>query len=156
MILVLLGTNPYPFERLASEMDRLAKAHNLDVFVQSGSTKYPFKYCEAVSFMPYAEIRRKISQCEMLIVQGGAGSIADGLSASQPMVVIPRDPKHGESQDCQADLVRRLEALGCVIGVYAIQDLWEKMNQAKQFHPVRPPANRIPNVIKNYLESLSR
>lgn len=156
MIFVLFGTSPCPFDRLAREIDQLAQTHHLDVFVQSGSTKYPFKYCEAAPFMPHAEITRRISQCEMLIVQGGAGSISDGLSASKPMVAVPRDPKFGESKAGQTELVRRLEALDCLIGVYNIKDLWNKMNQAEHFRPLRPPANHIPGVIKNYLESLKR
>lgn len=154
MILVLLGTNPYPFDRLAKEVDELAGVHNLDVFVQSGSTRYPFKYCKAVSFMPYAEVVAKIEQCELMIVQGGAGSISDGLSAAKPIVAVPRIPKFGESQDCQVDLVRKLEALGCLIGVYNIHDLWDNMTRAKEFRPKKPPANCIPGLIKSFMESL--
>lgn len=137
MILVLLGTNPYSFRRLASAVDELAGANGLDVFMQLGNTEYRPKHCRSASFIPIDEIRRSALEAEMLITQGGVGSIREGLAAGKPVIAVPRRPDLAESQDKQEDLVRALECEGRVIAVYDIGQLGAAIERARHFCP--PP-----------------
>lgn len=152
MIFVLMGTNPYPFTRLAAEIDSLTGVYKWDTFVQCGFTQYNFKHCTAQPFLPYADVLQKIKECEVVVTQGGAGSISDGIGFRKPVVAVPRYPQLGESQDEQSCFVQKLEQLGCVLGVYDVADLYQVIQKSKTFVPNKPPANRIPEIINNFLE----
>jgi len=154
VILVLLGTNPYPFTRLARQIDELAGRLNLDVFIQTGTTPYKPVHCESKAFLTYDEIKLKIEACELLVVQGGAGSIGDGLKAKKAVVAVPRYPNLGECPDDQEELVQALDRAGCVIGVYDVADLGAAIDRSHSFVPARLPENRIPQIIKNFLQGI--
>lgn len=95
MIFVLMGTNPYPFTRLAKAVDELAGVHQWEVAVQCGSTRYDFKHCAARPYFAHDEVRQHIEACEVLVTQGGAGSISEGLCCHKPVVAVPRYPLLG-------------------------------------------------------------
>lgn len=154
MILVLLGTNPYSFERLARAVDELAARHGWDVFIQMGNTPYQPKHCQYATFLPRAEVAAKARECELMIVQGGTGSIHEGLAAGKPVVAVPRRPQLGESQDYQEDLVRAMEAQGRLLGVYEIDQLEVVIERARSFRAAPGPGNRISSLVRDYLESL--
>ena len=154
MIFAMFGTNPYPFTRLAKGLDDFAGKTGCHVEVQCGHTKYGFHHCQATPFLPHNDILKKIGEAECLIVQGGAGSISDGLRSGRPLVAVPRSPDFLESPDRQVELVRKLEVMGCLTAVYDIADLELKINEAKYKKAVRPPANRVPAIIREYLEEL--
>ena len=154
MILVLLGTNPYPFVRLARAVDDLAGRFGWDVFMQSGHTVHDFKHCRFVSFMGREEILTKVDACEFMIVQGGCGSIHEGLAAGKPLIAVPRQPELVESQDRQEELVRALECKGCVIGLYDVADLESAVEHARTFRAAPLPTNQIPSIIRNFLALL--
>ncbi len=154
MILVLLGTNPYPFERLACAVDDLAGRLGWDVFMQSGHTVYDLKHCRFAPFLRHEEILAKVRACEFMIVQGGCGSIHEGLAAGKPVIAVPRQPELGESQDRQEELVRALERKGCVIGLYDVTYLESAVAHARTFRATPLPPNQIPSIIRNFLESL--
>jgi len=154
VILVLLGTNPYPFERLARAVDDLAGRLGWDVFIQSGHTVYDFKHCRFVPFLRREDVLAKVHVCEFMIVQGGCGSIHEGLAAGKPVIAAPRQPELGESQDRQEELVHALESKGCVIGLYDVTDLESAVAHARTFRAAPLPPNQIPSIIRNFLKVL--
>ena len=62
MILVLLGTNPYPFHRLMSAVINWAEGHDEKVIVQSGNTPVNTKVIEFYDFVDHAKILDWINQ----------------------------------------------------------------------------------------------
>lgn len=155
MILTLLGTNPYAFGRLASAMDELAGRHGWDVFMQTGHTPFAPRHCRHADFLPRERIVELVRACEVLVTQGGAGSIHEGLAAGRPVVAVPRRPELGESQDRQEDLVRALEAQGRVLAVHDIAALESAIAAARTFRAAPAPGNRIPALIRDYLGNLT-
>lgn len=155
MILVLLGTNPYSFERLARAVDDLAGSRGWDVMMQTGHTPYVPRYARHAAFLPREEIRELVRRCSVLIAQGGAGSIHEGLAAGKPVVAVPRRPELGEAQDRQEELVRALERQGRILAVYELAELESAVDRARTFQPPPPPPNEIPLLIARYLESLT-
>ena len=153
MIMVMLGTNPYPFTRLVDEIDRLAGQQGLDVFIQTGNTPAQPKHCAWQAFLSHAEIIKKIETCEFLITQGGAGSISDGLKMGKRVIAVPRYKHLGECPDCQEELVYALEKMGCVIGVFDIEKLEEAIRTVQYLVPQGLPGNRIPSIIASQLET---
>lgn len=155
VILVLLGTNPYSFERLARAVDELAGRKGWDVFMQTGHTPYAPAHCRHAAFLPHDDVLKLAGQCDFMIVQGGAGSIHEGLAAGKPVIAVPRQPERGESQDRQADLVEALAARGCVVGVRETAQLEAAVETIRNFRPARPPDNHVPQLVRNYLETLA-
>ena len=154
MILVLLGTNPYSFERLARAVDDLAGRRGWDLVTQTGHTPYRPRHGRHAAFFPREEIRALARRCELLIVQGGAGSMHEGLAAGKPVIAVPRRPELGESQDRQEDLVRALEGQGRILAVYDVKDLDAAVIDARTFRPRPAPPNEIPALISRFLEDL--
>ncbi len=154
MIVVLLGTNPYSFKRLACAVDELAGRRGWDVFMQTGYTVCNLSHCRSEPFIPLERVRELVFACDVLITQGGAGSIHEGLAAGKPVIAVPRRPELGESQDRQEDLVAALERQGRIIAVNDTKDLEEAIVVARTFRAASAPANYIPMLIGSYLERL--
>ena len=154
MILVLLGTNPYSFDRLACAMDKLAGQHGWDVFMQTGNTIYKPMHCRYAAFLPREQLQSLVKDCEILVTQGGAGSIHDGLAAGRAVVAVPRLPEFNESQDEQIELVQAMEKAGRLIGVYNIEQLYESIQKALSFCAHTDVPHRINKLIANYIDKL--
>ena len=151
MILVLLGTNPYSFERLARAIDELAVGLGGDVFIQTGNTPYHPRHCRWAPFVPRDAILRMVKDCELLITQGGAGSIHDGLAAGKTVIAVPRRPEFHESTDRQEELVRALEAEGRILAVHDVAELPSAVARARDFRPAAAKPNQIPEIIRTFL-----
>jgi UDP-N-acetylglucosamine transferase subunit ALG13 len=154
LILVLLGTSPHPFDRLVSAVDIQACEYGWDVFMQIGHTSYIPKHCNFARFLPHAQIQEKVKACELMIVQGGAGSIHEGLAAGKPVIAVPRQDDLGEAFGAQEKLVLALSKQGRIIGVYDVEELATAVKLARSFHPTDPPPNVIPKLIQKFIESL--
>jgi UDP-N-acetylglucosamine transferase subunit ALG13 len=150
--MVMLGTNPYPFTRLVTAIDDIARRQGLDVFMQTGNTPAAPRNCRWQAFLSHDDVVGMIEACEVLVTQGGAGSISDGLRMGKRVIAVPRYRHLGECPDCQEELVRALERLGCVIGVYDVAKLEEALLSARAFVPRRLPENRIPSLIALQLQ----
>jgi UDP-N-acetylglucosamine transferase subunit ALG13 len=153
LIAVLLGTNPYSFTRLVNQVDFIASESNMHFYVQLGNTKNNPKYCEYERFVDHKKLLNKIYKSELVVSHGGFGSIRDALMCKKPVVAVPRRPELGESQDFQEELVRELEASGRLIGVYDINQLYSKIQEActKKFH--YGSQNNICKIINTFLKN---
>ena len=107
MILVLIGTNPYSFHRLAEAADRYAKECGEEMFIQLGHTDYSPVHSKYKRFLNKQELLEKIDDASLVISQGGFGSIADCLERGKRVVAVPRKPELKESPDRQEELVHR-------------------------------------------------
>ena len=132
MIFVSFG-NPYEdFSRLARAIDEYAKITTEKVIVQQGFTNYDFKYVEHFDFCTKEEINNYTEKAEVLVLQGGWGSISDAIEKGKRIVAVPRIMGIEHNHD-QIQLVKKLEQLHCLIGVYVIEDLANKIKLAKAF-----------------------
>lgn len=103
MILALFGTNPYPFERLANWLERLAREEGHNIEAQTGATP-AFGHCRCFDFLPHATILTKMKSADCIITQGGYGGCLDALYLGRPLIIVPRCPELGECRDNQAEL----------------------------------------------------
>lgn len=122
--------------------------------MQTGNTAYQPKHCRHTAFISHEQVKSLIIECDVLVTQGGAGSIHEGLAAGRPVVAVPRCPELGESQDAQVELVRAMEQAGRLIAVYDIKDLYACIQNAFSFHPTPSTPHRINSLIKDFLERL--
>ena len=132
MIFASLGTMDMPFYRMAKAVDEFAATTEEEVVVQTGYTDYEYKYAKAFKFCTKEEMLNYILKANMLILQGGWGAISEAMEMRKKIVVIPRYDKTEHIHD-QFQLIRKLDSLGCVIGVFDEKDLPEAIKRADSF-----------------------
>jgi UDP-N-acetylglucosamine transferase subunit ALG13 len=153
LILVLLGTNPYSFSRLARAADEYADVYKKEMFIQLGNTRdYLPRNSQYKHFSGKQQLLKKIEEAEIVITQGGFGSIADCLLAGKKVVAVPRQPELNESPDQQEELVRELEKIGRVVGVYQIADLPNAIETAMKRETKKGEPNRISQLVTNFIK----
>lgn len=134
MIFVSLGTMDMPFFRMAEAIDKLAANIQDNVIVQTGYTNYKYKNVSKVfTFCTKEEMQKYIEQADLLILQGGWGAISEAMEKGKRIVVMPRHDKTEHIHD-QFQLIRKLDELGCVIGVFDENNLEESVNKAYNFN----------------------
>ncbi|WP_165869223.1 glycosyltransferase [Thiogranum longum] len=148
MILVMLGTNPYPFLRLLYAVDKWAGEHDEEVVVQAGHTGCNTDNIKCHDFVPHRQIEQWISEARIVVTQGGFGSIRDSLAAKKPTIAVPRMREFGECQDDQAELVDALAQEGKVIALYEVEMLDHAINGASDFVVPDAMASRIPEIVR--------
>ena len=103
-ILCLVGTNPYSFERLISYVDKtLGTKYN--VIIQLGNTSYSPKNSVFFKYRKRSEILKLIKKADIVITQGGFGSMRDVLSCNKKLIAVPRLIELNECQGDQKELV---------------------------------------------------
>lgn len=132
MIFASLGTMDKPFYRMAEAVDLFAASCDQEIVVQTGYTDYAYNYAKAFRFCTREEMMEYISEATILILQGGWGAISEAMELSKRIVVMPRHDKTEHIHD-QFQLIRKLDSLGCVIGVFNEKDLPAAVEKAKTY-----------------------
>lgn len=133
MIFVSLGTMDMPFYRMAKAVDEWAATTNEEIIVQTGYTDFNYNHISKVfKFCTKDEMQNYIEKADILILQGGWGAISEAMEKKKKIVVMPRHDKTEHIHD-QFQLIRKLDKLGCVIGVFEENDLPIKIQQAYNF-----------------------
>lgn len=120
-IFVTVGTYELQFDRLFKELDRCLseKKINAVVTAQVGSTNYTPENFNYFDYCSQDQIHKLINDSDIVICQGGCGSIMDSLSQRKKVIAVPRLVKFGEySDNHQLELVQELERLGFISAVY--------------------------------------
>jgi UDP-N-acetylglucosamine transferase subunit ALG13 len=113
MILVTIGTNEQPFDRLVLA----AAALDVDepVVVQYGSSRVVEPREGWIEFLPFDELSALAQQARVVVCHAGVGSILMARRAGKLPVVMARRHALGEAvDDHQVELSRRLAANGLV------------------------------------------
>lgn len=120
LVLVLVGTDHHPFDRIVGWADELAAARpECRVVVQHGATAGP-AIAEGADFMPREELLAVLGRADVVVCHGGPGTIMDARDAGHVPVVLPRDPDHGEHVDGhQQRFVRLLDGSGIVTAAWS-------------------------------------
>jgi len=123
MILCLVGTNPYDFIRLVKTVDEIALKLDIPIIIQTGNTKYKPVNCEYFSFKAKKELNELMKKSELVISQGGYGSMTDAIMLRKKLIGVPRKIEFKESQDNQIELVEYYESKGYLQACYEIDKL---------------------------------
>ena len=132
MIFSSFGNSPQDFSRVARVIDQIAKDSSELFLVQKGNTKYVFRYAKEVDFIPHDEIIAAMKKADIVVLQGGWGCISEALKFHKRIVSVPRRCPQ-EVQHDQSELVKKLEQMGCVIGVYDENELAAKIELARKY-----------------------
>jgi UDP-N-acetylglucosamine transferase subunit ALG13 len=121
MIVVTIGTNEQPFDRLI----RAARALDSDeLLVQYGSSREPHGRGEWVEFLSFDELAERAREARAVVCHAGVGSIMLARRCGHTPIVMPRRHHLGEAvDDHQLFLAKRLAKSGIVTLVEDEQEL---------------------------------
>ena len=98
-VLVTVGTDHHPFDRLVDWVDAWAAAHpEVDVFVQHGTAPAPAVAAGAPLIQP-DELTARMDAAVAVVTHGGLSSIMETRAAGFLPLVVARDPERGEHVD---------------------------------------------------------
>ena len=150
MILVTLGTQDKPFNRLLENIDKEIEKGNIKdkVVVQAGHTKYQSKNMKIYDLLDRDEFQKLISKCDLLITHGGVGSILTGLKNKKKVIAVPRLSKYGEHvNDHQIQIIENFSEMGYILKWMEGDNFSKILKKVKTFKP-REYISNTGNLIK--------
>lgn len=157
MILVLLGTNPYPFTRLVDAIVQLANKTNEQIIIQSGYTPIDSSKLEVHQFIDHSKLLKLMSEAKVVITQGGFGSLQDCMRLGVKTIAVPRSMELGEALDEQTEIVDALATEGLVIPLYDVNQLESAIQTAMTTEIKNSDTTSLPmhvaSTIKELLET---
>lgn len=116
MILVTVGTERFPFDRLLETMEALRPHLNGEpVFMQTGVSGYRPSYPHE-RFIPFAEFSEKIETARIVVGHAGAGTWLMCAASGKLPIMMPRQRRLGEHVDNhQHMLARRMSEHGMIL-----------------------------------------
>lgn len=122
-VLVVVGTDIHPFDRLMSWLEEWYASHpdRPRLLVQHGCSRAPRlpatagAGAAAVPYLGHVELQRVMAEALLVVSHGGPATITEARRAGHLPLVVPRDPGYGEHVDAHQQLfARRLAGAGMV------------------------------------------
>lgn len=138
MILVTLGTQDKPFERLIKGVEKQMELGNIKdkVIVQAGSTKYKSKKMEIHKYITIKDFKQLLNDADFIITHAGVGSIIEGLQAGKKVIAVARKKEYGEHvNNHQEQILENFGDEGYIIPVFDIDKLDLALKRLKDFTP---------------------
>jgi len=115
---VSVGNARQPFPRLLEAVTGIAELLPRPVTVQYGHTVFQDARFDCIDFLDMDEFRSRLTDAEIVIAHGGAGTIITALESGKLPIVMPRRAEHGEHVDShQVELVAELAEKRKVIAI---------------------------------------
>lgn len=148
MILVTLGTQKQPFNRLLKYVEEANI--NEEIIVQSGSTDFSSQKMKFIPMMSYQEMEELIKEARIVITHGGTGSIIMPLQNHKKVIVCARLAKYGEHVDNhQEEIVNVFAEQGYILKLdedTKLDDLLKNIQKVK--------INKYESNTKNFIKAL--
>lgn len=133
LVFATVGTDHHPFDRLISWIDEWYTGHTRDrarCFVQFGTSKPPLG-AEGAAYVGYEELQRFLDEAAVVVSHGGPNTIMEVRRRGLRPLVVPRRQSLGEHvDDHQVAFVRRLAAIGDVLGCETAEELGRMLDEA--------------------------
>lgn len=117
LVLVSVGTDAFPFDRLVRWVDSWLEngaASRVRCIVQHG-TAAPAQHADSRPFLDFRDLERLVDEAAAVVVHGGPGTIMLCADRSKRPIVVARLPEYGEVVDRhQVPFAQRLEAEGAI------------------------------------------
>lgn len=116
MVLVTLGTDHHPFDRLVAWSERWAAAHpDVRVVVQYGSSRSPIGL-EGYGRISHSDLQDLMARADVVVAHGGGGSITQCWEIGKLPIVVARTAALDEHvDDHQVVFADRLAQMGSIV-----------------------------------------
>jgi len=112
VILVTLGTQAFPFDRLL----RGLAAVDEELVVQGGASTFRPEGATWFDYLEYPVLLEHVRRARVVVSHAGVGSVMTVVAEGKRPVVVPRLRAHGEAvDDHQLPFARRLAEAGLVV-----------------------------------------
>ncbi len=157
MILVLLGTQDSPFDRILKAISKEKEKKNIRdrVVAQIGCTNFEDESIETFDFASKEKIEELIDKARIVITHGGVGVITECINKGKKVIVVPRLKKYNEhANDHQLQITKEFASKGYILPLYDVKNLSKVLNEIKNFKPVKYQSNseNFKNKIKEYIK----
>lgn len=121
MILITVGTEKFPFDRLMNWIDRLIENKFIDpdieeVIVQYGSCQILPRKAKSYSLLPEIQFKTLLPKARVIIAHCGEGTFDLLATIDKPFVLVPRGHRFGEHvDDHQIEMAEKLSERGVPI-----------------------------------------
>lgn len=125
MIFVTVGTQ-LPFERLVATVDSWAagRSPRPDVLAQVGAGRTDYAHIRCERTLDGERYAAAIATARLMVAHAGTGSILNALDKGVPVIVFPRDDRHGEHRDDhQQQTARQMQRMGLVAVAWTESEL---------------------------------
>lgn len=142
-LVISLGTDYHTFDRLLRWVKAyLAENPQVRCLVQHGHTS-PVEGADNVKLLPAGTLKHLYAKAQVVLVQGGPGSIQDARATGAIPLVVPRRVEFDEVVDNhQVPFVTMMEKQGGAVIVESRADLFDKLTLAFEnpslFHAAQP------------------
>jgi len=142
-LVISLGTDYHTFDRLLRWVKAyLAENPQVRCLVQHGHTS-PVEGADNVKLLPAGTLKHLYAKAQVVLVQGGPGSIQDARATGAVPLVVPRRVEFDEVVDNhQVPFVTMMEKQGGAVIVESRADLFDKLTLAFEnpslFHAAQP------------------
>jgi len=160
MILVVLGTSSWRFDRLIKAVDELAQVSGDDVIIVGKLvSEYKPRYARYLGFINKQELEKLYASADVIIGHAGTGTILSSLRHKKPIIIVPRQSKFGEHfDDHQIQLAKTFENTPNVYPIYDTSRLIDVVREVKKKgfieHKESPKKQSLIEKLKKYLSSL--
>lgn len=141
-ILIITGTQKFPFDRLLEAADGLAAPGGVlfsdTVEAQSGTGTYVPKHYKCVPFFSPEEMEEKINWADLVITHGGTGSIISAVIKGKKVIAVPRLSVYGEHvDDHQKELISTFAEAGYILKALNTDELEKEIKASDRFRPAK-------------------
>jgi UDP-N-acetylglucosamine transferase subunit ALG13 len=133
-IVVSLGTDYHPFDRLVSWIDEWLEQQSAPpgCLVQHGYSRPPH-FAAGVVMVSREEILDLYRSADLVVVQGGPGSIFDALSTGHIPIAVPRRAQLKEVvDDHQVEFARQMARQRLAVLAETKESLWAELEHARR------------------------
>ena len=159
LILILLGTQDKPFNRLLEAVDKAINDGYIkeEVIAQIGFTKYKSKNIKTFELIPKEEYENIIGRADLIITHAGVGSILTGLNKNKKVIAAARLKEYGEhTNNHQLQILHELYKKGYILRLDDFNDLPMVLEEAKTFKPNKYKSNnkKFVKMVEDYIDNL--
>lgn len=159
LIFLTVGNWHKGFNRLVKAVDELVESGAVieEVMAQTGHGSYAPRYLKVIDYCSPTEFTDTMAKSRIIITHAGVGTICQGIELAKPVIVVPRKASLGEHvDDHQYTTAKQFEKEGKILVAYEVSELPNKLEQAKNFVPVRGEGSeRIIQAVRAFLEKIA-
>lgn len=160
MILLIVGTQKFQFNRLLMTIDKLIDEKKITerVVAQVGNSDYkPVNY-EFQDFFDSNKFDLLMDEATLIITHGGVGSIVSALKKDKKVIVVPRLKKYNEHiDDHQLEIVEELKKRKHILLNTNLNDLYSDLCNIEYFKPnlYKKDSNRMLYEIDKFISEIN-